>query len=53
MFEALCCDIHSKPAKLEAHLDITQTIKPYNKGENMCSHGMSVYYVHITMVYVL
>lgn len=43
MFEALYCDLHSKSAQLvKAHLDITQTAKPYNKEEYMRSHGVGV-----------
>lgn len=53
MFEAQCCDSHSKPAKLEAHLDITQTAKSYNKEEYVCSHGMGVYNVHIITASIL
>lgn len=52
MFETLCCIIHREPAKLEeAHLDITQIAKPYNKEEYMYSHGMSVYNVQWCMFY--
>lgn len=53
MSEAQCCDSHSKSAKLEAHLDITQTAKSYNKEEYMSSHGVGVYNVHIIMASVL
>lgn len=50
MFEAIYCDIHSRPAKQgEAHLDITQTAKPYNKEECLCSHGLGVCNVHWRM----